>query len=378
MLPLSVTGIPPLIYPPKGLPPLGVNRRGNLFATAFGIAIWTYLFYVIAKDRPSFHLWPGYLTFVGSMIGLWVVAVAVHEIGHALAALARGFRVVTMFIGPVFATRGTRGGVRFGLRLSVLGGAVLGAPMQWAGEDRFRRDFFWFVAGGPATSLLCGVVGLWLIRPLTAWWVGSLISLVVGVLTLVPTQYPSGRSSDGHKLWRLRRPRPTEMPLMALRLMANAIRPRDWDTALVEVARAESAEEKNSDAIDASLLLYYRALDSEDVGNAAALLQRVIDYACGHARWPRTTISREVAVEASFFEAAWRRDPSAARVWLARAPFPKRGSAKRRRLIASVVAGDASAIARLRRQFERTGYPAAMFFHAATLERLTASSSGSG
>jgi hypothetical protein len=338
--------------------------------TAFGVVLWAVLIYDIATIRWS-H---AFLTFMVSFVGSWIVVVAVHELGHALAASARGFRVVTIFIGPLFVTRGTGDGVRLGVRFNTFGGAVLAAPKRWDGESRFRRDFFWFVVAGPLTSLVCGALGVWLAPRLTAVWVASIVSLVVGVLTLVPAQYASGRSSDGHKLWRLLRPpRPTETPLMALRLMANAMRPRDWDDALVAVASAESEGKRNPDAIDASLLLYFRALDREDPLGASALLQRVIDYMCGGARWPRGTIPREVAVEASYFEAAWRGDRSAAQAWLARAPFRMRGSATV--LIAGALAGEGRATAKLWRQLQRTGYPASMFFHSATFDRLSSSSS---
>jgi len=268
--------VPPLVCPPDGLPPLGVDRGRNHLHTIAGVILGGTLGVLILRAGGNA------LAFDLLFLAGWLVATALHEFGHATAAYARGFRVISIVIGPVFVTRAARKGFRLGVRPALLGGWVLSAPRRWDGDRRYLRDKAWVVAAGPAVSLVVGVVGLLLSRPWTVLWEWSVISLVIGVVTLIPARYPTGRTSDGEKLQRLREAGPADLAFMALRGMLVSMRPRDWDQVLVDVARAES-ESQGSEAIDATLFLYYRLLDSGDTVAAGALLQRLIDYTCGRA-----------------------------------------------------------------------------------------------
>ena len=315
-----MTAIPPLVCPPDGLPPLGVDRgrnRQRIVSVALG-GIFAVLMIRSGQNAYVFALW---------FIAAWLSSIALHEVGHAAAAYARGFRVASIRVGPAYVAPHPLGGMRLRFVPAPLGGQVFAAPRHWDGNERFRRDVLWFIGGGPAVNLLAGAVGLLLSRSWSVAWEWSVISLVMGATNLIPARHSTGLTTDGEKILRLRRGSANEISLMALRMMLAVFPPREWDPRLVAVAAAES-ESRGSDAIDATLLLYYHTHDTGDIAGAAALLQRLIDYACGTARWPRTTIPLEVASEAAAFEARWRRDLVAARAWLTRAPFKKRRAAK--------------------------------------------------
>ena len=353
-----MTGIPPLVCPADSLPPLGVDRGRKALRTIFSIIIggvFGALIVLSAKHALEFDL----LFLAG-----WLFAIALHEIAHATAAYARGWYVASIVIGPIYVTRSAGHGWRLGFRPVPLGGMVYAGPRRWEGDDRFRRDVFWFVGAGPTVSFATGAIAFMLGAPKTMLWCWGIISLVIGVGTIIPARYPTGLTSDGDKLLRAWRSEPGDMPLTALRMMAVAIRPRDWDPTLLAVARAE-AESEGSDAIDATFLLYYWALDCGDIVGAGALLQRAIDYTCGTARWPRTTISLEVGLEATLYESVWRGDAAAAREWVGRAPFVAKS--KSARFLSDFLERKPAAIAK----FART-----TFCHRATIERLNSSSSG--
>ena len=146
-LPKVTVDIPPLVCPPDGLPPIGVDRGQNRWSLFITVLLLVVLFELVV--RAGRHV----LQLDLVLIGGWLTATALHEAGHAIAA-----------------------------------------PRRWEGAERFRRDFFWFVAGGPATSLAIGTIGLLASPERSVIWFCSIISLAAG------RAGPSGEL--GRSLWR--------------------------------------------------------------------------------------------------------------------------------------------------------------------------------
>ena len=128
------------------------------------------------------------------------LALAVHEIGHALGGSLRGLRLTMLIVGPVHIQRGTDGRLcwRLNRKLSYAGGMVWSAPQSTAG---LRRAMLCFAAGGPVTSIVVGVLVLaiymlWELPGATLGIHGSFRdALSLGVFTL-------GAASFGIGSWR--------------------------------------------------------------------------------------------------------------------------------------------------------------------------------
>jgi hypothetical protein len=193
------------------------------------------------------------LLFLGLLAGSFL-AVAVHELGHALGARLVGWRVwiisvagivVRLGHAPRFSTKYTRD----------VGGYVLGSPPEGALDVPWRS--ITFSAGGPLASLLTGPLFIyWLSTlprgdwetPLGAGMLGAILafgaaSTSAAMATLWPMRSRGGRPNDmGMILDELfsRRPRTeTQGVAWAAALFGHGVEPRAWPRWMHEsIARA--------------------------------------------------------------------------------------------------------------------------------------------
>ena len=381
----------PLSWPEGGLPrPRRSSPLRDLVVLGFRIMWVTAIVgFVVAARRlfPIRALWDTGLhdlALESLLLVLVYVAVAVHELGHAVAARLVGFRLLAIAAGPLVVDRA---GLRLAVTPTLVGGYTVPGLERWDGNRTFRRQYAWLVAAGPAASLVAGIGGGVIaiaratsgtaapIQPLTATlWFGALISVISGLLALLPI----GRS-DGAKLRHLSQS--SRQAIIALQLAAYTQRPRDWDERLLDDVRAD-IDHDDRDAIDGRLLLSYYYLDAGDPSRGRETLQQAIDAACAMARVKRgqTRLNRDIgirlAMEAALFEAAWRGDFKAAGEWLARTQ-PTRAYARVcsrfRSAFAAAAEGHGDPSAPVREHatlLALAGLPAFQIIQAATIDRL--------
>src|SRR6185437_5773677 len=90
------------------------------------------------------------------LLGLFAIAVVVHEVGHVIGALAVNFRVCSFIVGPItIRWNGGRPSIRWGTL--TVGGMVSFAP---GGVYDLRRRMLIVTAAGPASSFLGGVLAV--------------------------------------------------------------------------------------------------------------------------------------------------------------------------------------------------------------------------
>jgi hypothetical protein len=252
-------------------------------------------------DPPSLSTIAGIaLILFTSSLGL-----VVHELGHALAAGAVGFRVRMVRVGRLAAT-GTPGGWQ--LRLlpqRIRGGWVWAHPLS---PEHLRVRHALFVAGGPAAHLLLAGVVLAAAKEWGGAWVLAAVLLLLAVgLNLLPLGLRrEGRWLDGDWLlaWSVRPRVATQR--VALGELYQAIeagqRPREWDenwtrhAALVDRRRASSQE------VAGDLLAYSWAIDRGLVDDAGRWLSRAFS---GRRLLPDDQCAT-VLIEAAFFVARHR------------------------------------------------------------------------
>lgn len=195
------------------------------------------------------------LLFLGLLAGSFL-AIAVHELGHALCAHLVGWRVWIISVAGIVVRLGHA--PRFSTKyIRDVGGYVLGSPPDGALDTRWRSIVF--SAGGPLASLLTGPLFIyWLSTlprgdwetPLGAGMLGAILafgaaSTSAAMATLWPMRSRSGRPNDmGMMLDELflRRPRTeTQGVAWAAALFGHGVEPSAWPRWMHEsIARAAS------------------------------------------------------------------------------------------------------------------------------------------
>jgi len=130
---------------------------------------------------------------------LWF-QVALHECGHALAAVLVGFRLKVLAVGPLVFTKDSgRFRIGFTSRGLLLSGGYMGAVPDSA--HRFRLRQIIVIAAGPFSSLASGAVflGISFLLPGTAaqnlWPLAAMAAVLgfyIGVVNLLPLGYCDG------------------------------------------------------------------------------------------------------------------------------------------------------------------------------------------
>lgn len=279
----------------------------------YAFALWILMLYAIGVGNPGFSLPAGILEFVlGIYACIWI-----HELGHAAAALASGWRVVVFAVRPFAFHLVNREVAR--MRRSEdeeLGGYVLAVPSR-AGVATIGRDA-WVTAGGPLANIAFGLIltsyaislrpGALLGATLFAF---GLQSFLVAGAALLPGRLGQ-HQTDGAALVRLYRRRADfgwVMPVAWLEALANyQVRLRDQPQWLLDLAEARLVGREGAKRwFDARRI--GRMLDSAhmDVAGARAALDAYLAEHGADAWHSHCDV---------YLAAVWERDAgAAARLW---------------------------------------------------------------
>jgi hypothetical protein len=253
-----------------------------------------------------------------------LLAVAVHELGHAWAGQWLGFRFYWLTVGPFrWERQGESIRFRWNTHLYAAGGLVLSVPTD---DRKLRSRYMAFTAAGPLASLLWAALALGAYHLLPApgkWPLGVLalgisgsVSALIGVLTLVPVRR-GGIATDGSRLLSLgRNGLASRVETAVLAVMARAVagvRPREWSLTELEALR-----ELPDNLPFKPFVYYYLYLAALDGGG----ISRAGHYLSAYRRClPHLPLSLHGSVwlESAFFAAAYEGDLPAAHAMQAQA-----------------------------------------------------------
>lgn len=271
----------------------GILLGGLIGTLIVGLATWiapllvdsnqseNHLVQQLAKAEEILTLWD-----VLALPVLILIVLGAHEIGHVLGGLSQGMRFLLLIVGP-FGWHASVSGVRFewNTNLALMGGIAATIPTK-AGALR-RRQLLVLVAGGPIASVLLAIFAVALATvsdPRFAAYCIFIAATSFGIflVTLIPVR-SGGFMSDGMQIIDVLRggsavaERDALMQVFAQSL--NGIRPRDWDSSVVDrLSKMDSEEPLRSTG--SALYLLYRAMDSQnsaDIVRYRKLLEDSVD-----------------------------------------------------------------------------------------------------
>ena len=290
---------------PKEREPFKAKR---LMVLAFSVVFGLFLGGAVERVSSATPLGP--LTFLLS----FVVAIFVHELGHAVAALIVRFQVQSFTVGPVMMHR-EAAGLRFRRTPIKICGLVTIVPV---GLHDLGKRMLVVVVGGPVSSFLFAALafvgGGLLGEPLRSGWMNSfsVVSGALGILSLIPMR--SFYRSDGAQIWdTLRSPTKAERhcALLAIAGAAKAgLRPRDWDRELI--AKALSVTDGAASDVLANVIAYEAAMDRREFDLANGHLEAALKL---RHKCP-INLKSGLALDAAFFYSMVRADSTLGQEWL--------------------------------------------------------------
>lgn len=262
-----------------------------------------------------------------------LLAMAVHDGGHLLAARLTGFETVQWkFALLTFRSRRFRQS-DYPEQVFSMGNLVI-TPRH---AERLRKRLTCLVAAGPLNSFLSAVLletgslalpqdhtaGLVLLR--FALHLGAAVSLLVGMASMVPDLNSAGQFSDGARLLMLLKNDALAgrwLAIAELQVALNSgLHPRAWDAGLLTAAATDKDE--SLDATVGSWLAYRWALGRQDIALATRHLEETLTalaYAPNHLR-------DRIFTEAAAFQAWFRHNPVKGRFWASQIRNPRSLSA---------------------------------------------------
>ena len=264
------------------------------------------------------------------------LAIFLHELGHLLAGLAVGFRLMIFQVGPIRVYRKASGAITIGYK--PIPGLALGglSPCEPLGEQNLRQRIFMHILGGPAASFVFGLilfsfgllatfnftnmssVDFWAL--LMAWFYLSTgaLSVIVGFIALLPGS--DGKfETDGYLLRRvyadsdLGRQKAASVAIGLLTIGGK--RPRDYPEFLISLATA--VYDGSYQARLAALQALAHAMDLGDLERARDLLEtRVLPEGLDEVM-PKPILDLTYAT-ATYFYGRHEGNPELARTYLAK------------------------------------------------------------
>ncbi|HEY7402065.1 MAG TPA: M50 family metallopeptidase [Candidatus Angelobacter sp.] len=245
--------------------------------------------------------------------GAWLVALAIHELGHLLAGTVLGFRWKSVRIAWIKVDRPLRFSRYRTEEFPVSGRAVFAAPEM---KNHRWKCTAMFVAG-PLANLASGVLVLWM--PYEKSFVsGAFIvtSFYLGVVNLLPFSKPHIDSDGMRILTIVLRPHNHERALALAHVMENIQAGTSIEDLPPILIKEITAVRDNSFATVLSYLMAYgRAYDQKDE-RAAEYLETCLRFS-GSAT-PK--LRGSLIVNAAIYQAVRRNQSDLARQWQADLP----------------------------------------------------------
>jgi len=251
---------------------------------------------------------------LGLTVVALIVSVLVHELGHVIAGFATGLRVARVSLGPLEIR--DFGRPRLRIVPSLQAGVVLVPYERAASLGPLRWGLIISTAAGPLVGLGFGGAlialagGLHLRGPVSPLEMAGQVSLILGVLNLLPLR--TGEAlADGRRIFSLLlRTRESGHILVATMMLGEALsgrRPREWDAGLLGVL------ERSPEEPFARLCLYEAAMDRGEIELAGRHLDAAVDLR--KENW--NAADAILFAEAAYYAARHRGDARAGRSWLA-------------------------------------------------------------
>jgi len=251
------------------------------------------------------------------IIAAGFLSIALHEAGHAIAAVLAGFRLLIFAVWPLQLRRRATGWSLGRMEKLRVGGFVLAVPH---GSDDLRRKWFKIILAGPFASLISGGLAALLYWRFSTEWPGLIAAqleclafwnLLFGFTGLFPIRSKYA-VTDGARMRILLHDGAEAERFLNLTLLLgasfNGVRPNEWPRELVETL--SSQRDRTRDALACQMMRYNWLIDAGRWEEASEILTWLFSDDVPEDIKPIWQLER------AWFEARFAGNLPAAKEWL--------------------------------------------------------------
>ncbi|WP_433773548.1 M50 family metallopeptidase [Bacillus wiedmannii] len=218
---------------------------------------------------------------IWAVIGILLLVLAIHELGHVVFGLIGGLKFKFMTVGPITVQKEKeKVRIRENKLWAYFGGVAMLVPPSIE-TPNLSKKWAWVTLGGPITSLLFGITSgyIYMVSYYQYLLYFSVLHLVIFAVTMVPIK--GTFLSDGMQFFILikddEKAREHLYTIQVSSELFSYKRPKDWDERLVELSEDKLKENKSIREIMSGLMLVFLArADQEGMERAIPYIEQIV------------------------------------------------------------------------------------------------------
>jgi len=218
---------------------------------------------------------------IWALFGIFLLVLAIHELGHVVFGLIGGLHFKFMTVGPItFQKEKGKVRIRENKLWMYFGGVAMLVPPSIE-TPNLSKKWAWMTLGGPITSLLFGITFgyIYMVSYYQYLLYFSVLHFVIFAATIVPIK--GTFLSDGMQfLILIKDDEKAKQHLYNIQVSSELFsykRPKDWDKRLIEISEEKLKEDKSIRDIMSGLMLVFNArADQEGMERAIPYIETVV------------------------------------------------------------------------------------------------------
>ncbi|MED0946963.1 hypothetical protein COC58_13110 [Bacillus cereus] len=218
---------------------------------------------------------------IWAVFGIFLLVLAIHELGHVVFGLIGGLNFKFMTVGPItFQKEKGKVRIRENKLWAYFGGVAMLIPPSIV-TPNLSKKWAWMTLGGPLTSFLFGMTFgyIYMVSYYQYLLYFSVFHFIIFAVTIVPIK--GTLMSDGMQfLILIKDDEKAKQHLYNIQVSSELFsykRPKDWDERLVEISEEKLKEDKSiRDIMSGLMLVFYARADQKGMERAISYIEPII------------------------------------------------------------------------------------------------------
>lgn len=218
---------------------------------------------------------------IWGMLVIFVLVLAIHELGHVIFGLLNGLKFKFMVAGPITVQKeGKKIRIRENKMWLYFGGIAMLLPPS-IHTANLSKKWAWMTLGGPITSLVFGIVSgyIYMVSYYQFLLYFSVLHFVIFLATAIPMK--GMMLSDGKQfLILIKGDEKAKQHLHSIQVSSELWsykRPKEWDEKLVEISEEKiKGKEEVKEILSDLMLAFYSRCDREGMATGITCLEQVL------------------------------------------------------------------------------------------------------